>query len=429
MKRIILPLLALISIVVEAANWEPTMVVSTGIETGDATLVCDDFGNAAIIWRETDGNIYSSYRPVNGVWETPTNFGPGNNSPHICVDEGGNLTAIWITDFSRDVVSAYRPFGGSWQPIVVIDGFGEARTSPRVSCVGNSTYSMATWLEVGFPEPILEGAFRTGLVWSVVDEITDNTFFSANSFIPVPKILPNGTARIVANLEDISTGITDIYVITRSLGGTYSAPMPLGFTGGPFGTDPSLFDFELNSLDQGVVGVLAGNGSIGGTILNGGTWSPAGIITSTMSTAVEVAIDEQSRARAIWSTAAGTIEVGTTPLTPISWSIETLSTGGGNTIPRIDASSNGAVVASWISGASEVLAKVGFNGTFEPTPTNLGSSTSNQDVCVSNGGITYATWINSGTGFVDASRTIDVSGNILRLLGKKRLIYQKGLYP
>ena len=107
----------------------------------------------------------------------------------------------------------------------------------------------------------------------------------------------------------------------------------------------------------------------------------------------------------------------------------TLSTGAGNSIPRIDASRNGAVVASWISGASEVLAKVGFNGTFEPTPTNLGSSTRNQDVSVSNAGIAYATWINSGTGFVDASRTQDLAETLIRVLGKKRLIYQKGLYP
>lgn len=50
-------------------------------------------------------------------------------------------------------------------------------------------------------------------------------------------------------------------------------------------------------------------------------------------------------------------------------------------------------------------------------------------VSMSNRGIAFAAWVDASTGLVEASRTIVEAQNLMNVLGKKRLIYQKGLYP
>ena len=83
----------------------------------------------------------------------------------------------------------------------------------------------------------------------------------------------------------------------------------------------------------------------------------------------------------------------------------------------------------WVDSSTRARAKVGFNGTFEATATTVDTTALLRSVCMSNSGIAFAAWTDSNTGLVEASRTIIQAGQLAGVLAKKRLIYQRGLYP
>ncbi|QVL57011.1 MAG: hypothetical protein KFB93_06425 [Simkaniaceae bacterium] len=67
-------------------------------------------------------------------------------------------------------------------------------------------------------------------------------------------------------------------------------------------------------------------------------------------------------------------------------------------------------------------------------PDSIDSSIHLDDVCTGNDGIgwTILCRLKMGNGFVKSSKIItpiNAAENLLKALGKKRLIYQKGLYP
>ena len=246
-NKVLFFLFLLVGIFAHASTWEPPLTVSSGGgSSADVKIVCDGEGNAAIIWAQfvgADNLVHTSYRPVGGLWETPTVMDTAIiASFDLCVDEAGNLTAVWSTFPLGDIRTRFRPLGGGWGPIVIPFSPGGANITVdvRVDCVSNNTYAIITWVNTT-ATALAQSVFRNGMTYSVVSTINNTAPHTADAASkPIPKLLPNGTARVVWRGTAAIGPIVDIFQSTSSLGGTWGQPpTSLGFNAA-MGGDPGV---------------------------------------------------------------------------------------------------------------------------------------------------------------------------------------------
>jgi hypothetical protein len=104
----------------EAGSWTPPIQLPT--EDPDflytATAI-DRAGNAIVVWRDGVTVKASMRSDATGAWDPPTVLGSdpkyGGGDVQVGFDAAGNATAVWSSD------SAFRPFGGGWQPAQTIE--------------------------------------------------------------------------------------------------------------------------------------------------------------------------------------------------------------------------------------------------------------------------------------------------------------------
>lgn len=138
--------------------WESPVILYTG--TADAQspdVVMDSEGNSTAVWTDiTLGQIYSSFRPVNGTWGPPvildgsSVFFPFQAQKPLAVDLQGNVIAIWEDNASGNLVSDFRNFDPTWNSPEVITtapslypNIGLASCGFAIACWQNTTASNA----------------------------------------------------------------------------------------------------------------------------------------------------------------------------------------------------------------------------------------------------------------------------------------------
>ncbi len=449
--RNILTLLFLLAFsYLSASTWEPPMTVSTAVaDTAYAvTIVSDDNANAALAWTQA-GEVYSSYRPFGSGWETPHSHGKGQDI-QICMDGSGNITVVFIQDDgTSDLVRTdFRPVGGAWAGAVTQYTAASSNTLTEIAihCIRDNFYGMIAWLDQSVTNPVVNTLSRqgSGTGWSsfgvvAINDPTNNTVTAGAA--PIPRIQSNGTS--VCLLKTTSGGIVQVNyasfnIATLTAGSTWNpapgTPLPdLGFTGGIFGAPPEVFDFDMNKNGNAVVGVSTFNDQVAAAVSTSAnsSWTTPVLVDPNPTKGIAAAIDKFGFATLAWlqTIPSTNISTASTSVFSPSWVWVVQYIGSVSTLPALDSSPNGGSVLVWDDTSADLNAKVGFQGGFETPPVLVDLNSRVESVSMSNRGIAFAAWVDASTGFVEASRTIVETQNLINVLGKKRLIYQKGLYP
>ncbi|QVL54796.1 MAG: hypothetical protein KFB95_05625 [Simkaniaceae bacterium] len=188
----------------------------------------------------------------------------------------------------------------------------------------------------------------------------------------------------------------------------------------------------MNLNGEAVIGSTGSTTNrIDAIVRNSSVWSSSTNVTMVPSKEVKVGIDKFKIITVVYRTTFNAIEKASTQLPTVAFPSFIISPAGNNfNHVRLDVSEAGGMVVSYLDFAGVIYAQVGFSGTFEATPTSLNAMAKNESVAMSDAGIAFAIWKDTtGNGFIEGSRTIVNASQLIKVLGKKRLIYQKGLYP
>jgi hypothetical protein len=215
----------------------------------------DGSGNAYAVWQDQRNgsywDIYSTYRPAGGVWETNVQVndetGPYSSYwplPAVAVDGSGNAYAVW-SDYrngNRDIYFAHRPVAGSWEANVrVNDDSGAASQWEPSIAVNGSGNAYAVWTD---RHNDLSGdihfAYRpAGGAWGVNIQVNDDSVSTGQTGATIA-VAASGNAYAV--WEDDRTDYQgDIYFAYRPAGGAWGANVRVNDDGGYVSqSDPSI---------------------------------------------------------------------------------------------------------------------------------------------------------------------------------------------
>lgn len=140
-------------------RWSPLEDVSDRTATArTAAIALDAAGDALAVWSEESGTVKASFRPAaTGVWGSPVVLAEGFvevQSTQVEFDAAGNATATWVAyggggDTSQGaVVSAYRTFGGTWEPTETISTATPFVSWPSLAVAATGD-AVAVWAENG----------------------------------------------------------------------------------------------------------------------------------------------------------------------------------------------------------------------------------------------------------------------------------------
>ncbi len=200
-------------------------------------IAVDPAGNAFALWEDGrnqtgGGDIYFSYKPKIGNWETNLRVSEVssstiyNGSPAIAIDEVGNAYALWIQNqisgefiMNRDVMFSYRPAGGQWGiNIKVNDTDTNGMTIPDIA-VDTSGDSYAIWCDIRSGNDDIWFAYRpAGGNWSTNIKVNDDVGTTSQA---QPSITLDGTGNAYAVWLDQRNGQNDIYFAYLPKGGTW----------------------------------------------------------------------------------------------------------------------------------------------------------------------------------------------------------------
>ncbi len=196
----------------------------------DPAIAVDASRNAYAVWhdyRNGNADIYFSYRPAGGDWETNVEVSddPGTAtqwSPAIAVDANGNAYAVWQDkrNGNWDIYFSYRPADGDWETNVeVSDDPGTAtQWSPAIAVDANGN-AYAVWHDYRNGDPDIYFAYRpAGGGWGTNVKVNDDVG-TAEQYSPETAVDSSGNAYAV--WEDKRNGDRDIYFSYRSAGGSW----------------------------------------------------------------------------------------------------------------------------------------------------------------------------------------------------------------
>lgn len=439
-----------------ASLWEPPLEVSDTVSrtTIEPVIVADFQDNAAMAWVSESGEeVYSSYRPFGGAWETPTFHGKGFQFD-ICMDEAGNVTLAFISGNPNSrILTAFRPYGSGWATTAeevasVIDSASFA-SDVSLSCTSTNFYGYVSWFDnqqvAG--TPLIRTLFRrnagsgtgaTGWELTPVDVNNPATHAAETSSNGIIKVHSDGNATIVAKYNAPAT--EDFYSSsTTSPGGAYTTPVQLLFAA--FGS-PELFDFDMTTNGNAIVGTsLAGSPRVR-TTTDTLTWGGSGVQTVTPANPTanpsSVGVDQNGLGTIVFSTTADEVQIAHDVMDGITWTPSTITTAT-TTVnrPLVHVSSNGFRIVAWDEGTgdpSNLIALRGQNTTLESTSSVIDSEirSKSANIFITTTSRGFAAWNDfSTTQFAEASRTYEPPSpsSLLQALGKKRLIYQQTRYP
>lgn len=414
-------------------HWETPVVLGTNSvdnPDGSPTIVADDTGNSAVVWGEA-GEVWASFRPAGGTWETPINFGKGVD-PDVCIDQNGNVTVAFLSSGANGVVHAvYRPSGGTWisQGEPHIDG-GKVFEDVAVVCTSASTQATIVWSNT--TDSTIQSVSRVGTTWATA--VTASSLgagsITSNSK-PQLFMLPNGSMQMTFYRDTASQGIYYTTGTSPALG-VVSWAGPTAIAG--FGVNSVKYSFAMNSSGNGVI-VSQETGSALSAVQISGSWGAGATATGLSNVSnVSVGLDDSGLATAIWRiTTDDAIQTKSTPITSPSWASPiTLSTGVGNATPILDVNHDGHMIAGWRDGGKLFNTKRGENGTFESSTALVTTNQVDLSTIATNAeGRGFTTWTETA-GLTTVSVTfepINPTKNLLKALGKKRLIFQQTRYP
>lgn len=417
--------------------WEPPMTIqNTNAASSQSKISCDSFGNAAAAWIEAS-NLYVSYRTAGGLWEAPSNPGTIKTDLFdICTDAAGNVTivAVGLSGSGDGITPVYRAYGsGTWvvSPGFPAGGTANGTASISVSCIHSGTQAIAVWSNSS--SNTVSSSYRSGTTWGGVITVPGIASITTSSS-PIVRMRPSGNADLA--LITILAGTQDIYYSSTTLpGGAWSSVTTgtrIGFT-----TTPEEFDFAMNSSGNGVVLATSTAGPVvNSAFLSAGTWGAPVMVDTHASKQGKVGIADNNVVVGSWFEVLGpTTEIyaGTAPFSGPWTTFPSPIDSGTPSNNSLSVSGSGDILLGW-SHNGQIYALVGEGTTLEASPTIIDSNNSLGDVCIGNNGIGWTIWIGGSVGneFVKSSRTIepiDPVKNLLQSAGKKRLIYQKGLFP
>ncbi len=143
--------------------WEPSVTLATNGRS-PPYVVMDPAGNSTALWDDFSGNILSASRPFGGAWSTPVIISQGGNDQMeifllqrdpMDVDQSGNVIAMWGENDSQQKFSAFKPFGQPWQAPELIT----ARQSSFYNIgLAECGFAVASWIGSEDGIPVIEAA-------------------------------------------------------------------------------------------------------------------------------------------------------------------------------------------------------------------------------------------------------------------------------
>jgi len=215
------------------APWSPNVKVNDDPGTAsqfEPAIGVDSSGNAYAVWadwRNSDSDIYFSYRPAGGSWGASVRVDDdagtaGQYSPDIAVDSSRNAYAVWEDwrNGDSDIYFSYRPVGGSWGANVKVND--DPGTTPQENpaiAVDSSGNAYAVWRDSRNDIFDIYFSYRpAGGSWGVNVKVNDDPG-TADPYQPAIGVDSAGNAYAV--WEDWRNGTDDIYFSYRPAGGSW----------------------------------------------------------------------------------------------------------------------------------------------------------------------------------------------------------------
>jgi hypothetical protein len=347
-------------------DWTPPENVSAaGFTAMEVDLVVDSIGTATAVWQQFDGGqrtVQASRRTAGGTWtlsEAVSVSSAAVSSPHVAIDGGGNVTAVWSRwDGTNDVVEASTlPLGGTWSTPVILSSPGFTSDYPRIAedAAGDiAVVWQASTVGLTF---VQASTLVAGGSWSPPVDISPGEV----GFSPAVTIDGGGNATII--WQHFVGRDSSIQASVWVFGGGWSSPVDVS-EGGGNAENP-----ELAADADGTVTAVwdrsdGSNNMIQvGTLPRSGVWStPENLsVVGADATTPQIAVDGNGNRTVIWTRFDGSNEIvqTRTQLAGGPWSVPVdLSDAGNSAIqPRIFADAQGALTAlwGWDDGSSYIL--------------------------------------------------------------------------
>jgi len=223
---------------VSATIWTPMVDLSdsAGNSPRGLSVALDPAGNGIAIWARAGHSadnpvLVASFRPAaTGVWGATVDLaGPVLDVGQLSVafDSAGNATAIWVATRAATVdevvESAYRPFGGAWQPAVAVGS--PLRDIPSLSLgFDHAGEALAVWGDSATGVFSSVRAASSG-TWSLPVRITEASS-GAYGYWADLAIDPTGNAVAVWSVGSSSGGSVQA-AVRPAASGTWTPPIDL----------------------------------------------------------------------------------------------------------------------------------------------------------------------------------------------------------
>jgi hypothetical protein len=174
---------------------------------GSASLGFDPEGDALLAWSYDDpngmSNVHTSFRRRGtGTWEAPVDVAASRGAPYdypvlVALDDGGDATVVWSFSRGGGIATAYRPFGGSWQPRQTLSQSGK----PAGLIAGPN--GRAVVLFTAQDEIFAISRAQSGVPWAPPVQLSDPTRDARGA-----SVTSDGRGNVVATWveEDRTTG-------------------------------------------------------------------------------------------------------------------------------------------------------------------------------------------------------------------------------
>ncbi|MCB1116049.1 MAG: hypothetical protein KDK71_06220 [Chlamydiia bacterium] len=453
-------ILAALSGVAATVQWSPPTTVGSEAAGGTREtprITSDRFGNAAAAWIQSvssgssDRAVFVSYYPSGGGWEPAVALESGivsGNDVDLCIDENGNVTVAWTHSAAPSRVhSVFRPYGSnSWGAIQTVSDAGAGiNTYEKISvaCTALNTQAVVVWEDTTSGGEMLLTNFRSG---------SSSWLFPINAPValpfpvgggspldrPIVKMLANGTAQTAYLLTGFP-GANDLFYSEALTPGVWSTQIPLGVD-----ISMILFDFDTNSSGDAIAVVRNASSSQTVTRVNGTWGTPQTQTGITNPTEFWVGLDDNGLATGLWQLSGSTNSFSyntinsASPITTTSWiptgtTPPTISSTFTIENPLLAVSPKGNRLIVWREDSSTdpVYARLGAGAFLDPQVFLIDLNGQPIEASISDSGRGFALWTDliGGLKLPEIAQTFDPTENLVRALGKKRLINQRTRYP
>lgn len=405
-------------------------------------IVGNESGLFAVAWVQND-QLYASVF-VNGSWETPIQLtsGAATDQFDICMDGAGNITAGALKQGpTNEIYGYYRPAGiSNWSEQVVYNP-GDNTLSLldlSIACTEENAQALFVWADSKIGAGKIQSKYQKNGVLNPA-AATSATLVASNppdvfgSSNPIVKMRPDGTAQAVYLLGDGGSDVLyfNTFNPATNTWGVQSQISGFGMTG------PSKFDFDMNDSGNSIlVGYGNGEAPLISVQING-AWSDANSMGIGTPEGLRVGIDNNNLVTVAWiDQATQQVFARTTPITsiPSDWDggLVSLSSGSANSRITLAVSDNGYVFVGWdnTNASNNYESVTAFSGGSFSNVMAIASNTSPATAFIRNNGSVATAWVGTlSPKIVKIAFGIDPIKQLIGADGKKRLLYQKGLYP